>query len=144
MDREFLAAVEQLTGEKKPTSGSKKKPTGGAKDDQADYEKKQLAKARSIWRTGKPAYGSLVEAYLRTRGITCVIPATIRFLPAWKDLPPAMLMPFGIPDVDGGDLDIVASKISAVHLTYLQDDGSGKADVDPNKKVIASPPASRL
>jgi phage/plasmid primase-like uncharacterized protein len=127
----FLAAVEQLTGEPKPTGGKKAKSNG--------HDKTQIEKARSMWRMGKPAYDSPVETYLRARGITCVIPATTRFLSAYKERPPAMMMPFGIPDVDGGDLDITSSKISAIHLTYLREDGSGKADIETQKITIASP-----
>lgn len=48
---------------------------------QAEYQAKQLAKARSIWDLGKPISGTKAEAYLRSRGITAELPQALRFVP---------------------------------------------------------------
>jgi Toprim domain len=107
----------------------------------ADYAKEQRRKARWMWSKSRPAPGTIVETYLKSRGITLPVPATIRFLPPTKPgHHPTMISAYGIPDEpEPGVLAIVAEQITAVHLTMLKADGSGKADVDPNKITIASP-----
>jgi putative DNA primase/helicase len=53
---------------------------------------------------------------------------------------PAMLVPYGLPEEpEPGVLNITENAITAVQLTLLKPDGSGKADVKPNKITIASP-----
>ena len=47
---------------------------------------------------------------------------------------------FGMPnEPEPGALAIAASAVQAIHLTKLNPDGSGKADIEPNKVFIASP-----
>jgi hypothetical protein len=115
------------------------KPTG--RHDPAEYETRHRQKARWLWRVSKSARGTPVEHYLRSRGITVPLPSTVRFLPAHKpEHHPAMIVPFGIPgEPEPGVLNISETSITAVHLTLLKPDGSGKADVDPNKITLASP-----
>src|SRR5262249_5030486 len=86
----------------------------------------------------------VVETYLRSRGIQIAPPATVQFLPPRKPgQHPAMIVAFGIPDEPApGVLRITEPAITAVHLTLLKADGSGKADAphdEPNKLVVASP-----
>jgi hypothetical protein len=51
-----------------------------------------------------------------------------------------MLVPYGFPnEPEPGVLDVYESAITAVQLTLLKRDGSGKAEVKPNKMTIASP-----
>ena len=60
-------------------------------------------------------------------------------LPAPKHPFPAMIVPFGVPDEPlPGVYAMPAERIQAVHLTYLQPDGSGKAPVDPQRRVIGT------
>jgi hypothetical protein len=40
--------------------------------------------------------GSIGEVYLRNRGYDGPLPATLGFLPAWRDLPPAVICAFGM------------------------------------------------
>ena len=78
-----------------------------------------------------PATGTLVESYLRGRGITCPPPATIRFLPRqrnWSDggTYPAMIsLVQRVPgDDDRAALESGASLIDAgAHFTFLQGGG---------------------
>jgi hypothetical protein len=107
----------------------------------ARYEQQQRDKARALWRRSVPATGSIVEKYLRSRGITVPIPATIRFLPPSKpEHHPAMVTAYGLADEpEPGVLAIVAEQITAVHLTLLKLDGSDKADIESPKIAIASP-----
>jgi hypothetical protein len=71
--------------------------------------------ARSIWREAKPANGTTVETYLRTRGITVPVPPTLRFHPSLKH-PSGTYLPAMVAAVEhvrsGND-------VIAVHRTYL-------------------------
>lgn len=106
-----------------------------------DYERQQRAKAQHLYGASKVAAGTLVDGYLRTRGITAPLPATVRFLPPLKPgHHPAMLVPFGLAsEPEPGVLYITQSEINAIQLTLLRQDGTGKADTKPNKLTIGSP-----
>lgn len=97
-----------------------------------DAEAKALAeraerKALATWRESLPIAGTIAEAYLRNRGITCDLPDTLRFHPdCWH--PSARRFPAMVSLVEG--LNRVA-----IHRTYLRPNGSGKADVEPAKAM---------
>ena len=102
-----------------------------------DRRLEDVKRAREIWQTSEPAAGTLAETYLRSRGVTCAIPQTIRFRPSlhYQDAgsrlatyPPAMVA--GIQGRDG--------KLCGIHRTYLSRDGAGKADVKVAKKMLGS------
>ena len=103
-------------------------------------EDKQRGKARYFFSSSVAAAGTVVESYLRARGVG-VPSAAVRFLPPLKSSHhPAMLVPYGLPDeLEPGVLDITEDAVTAVQLTLLKPDGAGKADVKPNKITIASP-----
>ena len=105
-----------------------------------DGERIQRAKARYLFRSSVPAVGTPVESYLRRRGIAVPTPA-IRFLPPRKPAHhPAMLVPYGLPEEpEPGVFNFTENAITAVQLTLLKPDGTGKAYVKPNKITIASP-----
>jgi hypothetical protein len=88
------------------------------------------ALAASLWTKARPLSGSLAETYLRARAVTApIVGAELRFLPAvraWTDDRPAMIA--RVSDADGRGI--------AVHLTFLQRDGSGKSDLDRQRKMI--------
>jgi putative DNA primase/helicase len=73
---------------------------------------------------------TLAVTYLRSRGITIPLPPSIRFHPALKHpsghTGPAMIA--GVQDVSG--------KFVAIQRTWLKADGSGKADLEPNKMSL--------
>ena len=51
-----------------------------------------------------------------------------------------MIAAFGITtELEPGTLAIVEAAVRAVHLTKLKPDGSGKADIKPNKIVLGLP-----
>ncbi len=84
---------------------------------------KRAQQARSIWDAADPISGTVAETYLRSRGITCALPDTLRFHPeAWHG-PTARRLPALVARVDG-------SGGFAVHRTFLRPDGSDKADVE--------------
>jgi hypothetical protein len=140
----FTEAVATLAGASVSPRGETR-PATIHKPDAEVYVRHQRAKAQTLFRRTVPATGTIVEAYLKSRGIDIPLPATVRFLEPVAGHHPAMLVPFGIPDeiepeVLGIDIDAVA----AVHLTLLRPDGTGKADVKPSKLSIGSPGAMPL
>jgi hypothetical protein len=91
--------------------------------DEVEKLRRKISSARDLYRRAKPAQGTPVETYLRTRGIALPIPPALRFL---QHSPhrnggyyPAMVAP--IVNVNGQQI--------AVHKTFLRPDGSGKADL---------------
>ena len=74
--------------------------------------------------------GSLVEVYLRSRGITIPIPPSLRFHPALRH-------------PSGGRWPAMVARVSqdtdnttAIHRTFLREDGKGKASVEPQKMML--------
>jgi hypothetical protein len=96
------------------------------------------ATARWLWRNAQPITNTIGECYLRDcRGYSCPFPATLRFLPALMDYEPAIIAAFGLAtEPEPGLLAIADANIVGVHLTKLEADGSGKADVEKPKIMI--------
>jgi putative DNA primase/helicase len=92
--------------------------------------------AVGIWREARPATGTLVEVYLRSRSIIIPTPLSLRFVPQLKhktvtkpivtSFRPAMI---AIVTCGTNNAPV------AVHRTYLSPTG-GKAVVDPVKKML--------
>jgi hypothetical protein len=83
--------------------------------------------ALRLFHATRPATGTLAEIYLRSRGITCVLPAaTLRFHPACyyrpEDDAPLQTWPALISAVTD-----LAGTITGVQRTWLARDGSAKA-----------------
>ncbi len=98
--------------------------------DRADRTKR-TRQALEIWRRCVPAPGTLVETYLRARGITIPIPPSLRYLAAAKYKPTGLILPAmvaGVQDLDG--------RVVAVHRTYLSQDGTAKAGVRQPKMSL--------
>jgi hypothetical protein len=90
--------------------------------------------AVSIWQQAAPLAGSLAEHYLRARSITPV-GVNARFDPKSqygsgedKAFAPALIVPI---EEDAG--------VVAIHRTFLNEDGSGKADIDEPKRMLGFP-----
>lgn len=89
---------------------------------------KRAAQAAACWNEALPIVGSIAETYLRRRGITCQLPPTLRFHPnCWH--PSAKRLPAMVALVEGAER-------LAVHRTYLREDGTGKAAVEPQKAML--------
>ena len=96
-----------------------------------DAEKaRTVAWARDLWRRGRPAGGTLVEAYLRSRGITMAAPPSLRYAPSLKHSDTGLMLPAMLGAVQAGD-----GSIKGIHRTFLKADGSGKAGVASAKKM---------
>jgi hypothetical protein len=77
------------------------------------------ASASYMWAQSRPIIGTIAEIYLReARGIACELPPSLRFLPAHKEYPPAMIAAFGL----------TLDRVISVHLTRLKSDGSSKIE----------------
>jgi hypothetical protein len=101
----------------------------------------RLSKALWLWRSRQPIIGSIAERYLRdARGYGGSLPATLGFLPARGEHPPAMIAAFGLAhEVEPSVIAIADTAVTGVHLTRLKPDGSGKAtfeDPDDNAKIM--------
>jgi Toprim domain len=108
------------------------------------HKRQRAALALRLWQQAQPADFTIVQTYLRSRGIQCAMP-TIRFLPARDGYLPAMITAFGFAqEPEPGVLEIEDSAVRAVHLTKLKPDGSGKADVANPKIMIGSAPGVPL
>lgn len=94
-----------------------------------NYLGKREAQANSCWDAALPITGSPAEHYLRSRGITCDLPPTLRFQPKCWHGPSAQRHPAMISMVEGG-----AS--AAVHRTFLRSDGRDKATLTPAKMML--------
>jgi hypothetical protein len=89
--------------------------------------------ALRIWQESVRAEGTIVEIYLRSRGICGEIPPTLRFHPSLfhtsKTYHPAMV----------GAIAVWPSKtVAGVHRTYLTANGMDKATLLPNKMMLGS------
>jgi len=136
----FGEAVQILTGmSAQPTSPTRPTPPA-PKGDEDDHERHQREKARWLWSQRRPITGTIAETYLReARGYSGPLPPTLAFLPARNGKPPVMISAFAYPnEIEPGTLGEPAN-VEAVHLTALKPDGSDKADITPNKIMIASP-----
>ncbi len=74
--------------------------------------------------------GSPVEAYLRSRGIRIPPPAALRFNRLKH--PSGTRWPAMVALVTQGDTGLPL----AIHRTFLDQDGSGKAPVSPEKMML--------
>jgi hypothetical protein len=92
---------------------------------------KRTEAALRIWRATVPADGTMVETYLRSRGIVMSVPARLRFHAAIKH-PQGQLWSAMVALVTRGEDD----KPLAIHRTFLAGDGGGKAPVNPQKMML--------
>ena len=92
--------------------------------------------ARRLFAMSRPITGTIVETYLRTRGITALHgTGSLRFHPRCYYRPdehsptetwPAMIA--SVTDLDG--------RITGVHRTWLSPEGSGKAPIDTPRRAM--------
>jgi hypothetical protein len=87
--------------------------------------------ALAIWRGSQSAEGTLVETYLRSRGLTIPIASSIRFHARLKHPSGAVWPAMVVLVTHGAD-----GKPIGIHRTFLARDGSAKAPVDPAKMML--------
>jgi putative DNA primase/helicase len=99
----------------------------------SDYDAdaaRRLAMARRIWNATHEARGTPVASYLAGRGITVDPPPSLRWAPRCRH-PSGIYLPAMLARVDSLDGELIG-----VHRTFLQPDGSGKADIEPRKASL--------
>jgi hypothetical protein len=103
--------------------------------------KQQRDKAGWLWSRRRCIEGTPAERYLRdVRCYSRAIPKTLAFLPPSKPAHyPALIAPYSLVDEPEPGVLGVAHNVSAVHLTLLHRDGTGKADIAPNKLTVGQP-----
>ena len=108
-------------------------------------------RARELWIQAAAAKGTLVDTYLRSRGILTLIPPTLRYLSRARHSPSNQVLPAMIAAVTVWP----ERRPCAVHRTFLASDGNGKTHlarhqhcarqrriVQKLRRVITGPPAS--
>jgi hypothetical protein len=102
----------------------------------------RISKARYLWSLRRPFDGRYLQV---ARGLTGPFPATLGYLPARGEYPPAMIAAFGIAtEPEPGVLAIAGDDVRAVHLTKLNADATQKSGRVPNKIMIGSPKGSPI
>ena len=104
---------------------------GSEKSSQTPGDGYKSQAALILWQSTKPAEGSLVETYLATRGLHLPPTAAIRFHASIKHHT-GSVWPAMIGLVTRG---VDASPL-AIHRTFLAQDGTAKAPVDPPKMML--------
>jgi hypothetical protein len=108
-----------------------------------EYERRQHEKASWLWSRRQSIGGTIAEKYLRdVRAYSAALPLppTLAFLPPTKpEYHPALIAAFSaLEEFQAGEL-APPRNVNSVQLVLLKSDGSGKADVQPNKLIIGSP-----
>ncbi len=125
---DFKAALEFLHKDAAPTSPAKSQPL--PQHDSNDLARRIKA-AVDIWYSTSPAAGTPVETYLRGRGITAPIPASIRYAPNLRHAPTGMLLPTMVAAIQDPDCRIVG-----IHRTFLRADGKVKVPFTKPKMML--------
>ena len=125
---DILAAAGLRSGDYAPPDPA----TLAQRDREAKAEAQLKAEqAKRLWAEAMPIAGTIAEAYLRGRGITCDLPPTLRFHGQCWHGATAKRYPAMVAAVQG-------TGAAAVHRTYLRRDGSGKADIEPAKAMLGA------
>ncbi|MCA6264177.1 toprim domain-containing protein [Phenylobacterium sp.] len=108
--------------------------------EEADRRERERKRAfcSALWRETVPAAGSMVQAYLESRGLRGPIPQAVRFHPRAQ-----LAYPWNL---EAGDLRTWPVMVALVqqasgvpcglHLTALRPDGSGKADLRAPRRML--------
>jgi hypothetical protein len=97
-----------------------------AKDDD-----ERAARAKGFWDQGLSLAGTPGEVYLKTRGISCVLPSCLRFVPHFYHKESKRQWPCVLAAIECWPDEA----LWGVHAIYLNSTGTGKAPVDNVKKT---------
>lgn len=97
----------------------------------AEDQDRRQEHAIEIWRTSRPAEGSTVEVYLKSRGIVMPPPPSLRYHPRLKHGLTGLYFEAMVAAVQAPDRRIVA-----IHRTFLLPGGRGKAQVTAPKMAL--------
>lgn len=116
----FIDAVKALDADRIIT---KSEPIAQAERVASEIEKRNATRASQMWAQSVPAPGTLVETYLRGRGIIGKISAELHFLPRCWHKPTEQWFPVMLSRLSDNH------GFTSVQRTYLAADGRGKAPV---------------
>jgi hypothetical protein len=115
-----------------PSGSPPAKPAAKPPEKPERSNAERTAYALEVWRSSRPAAGTLVETYLQSRGIHLPPPLSLRFHPDLKHTPSGKRWPAMVALVqrasDGEPL--------AIHRTWLRRDGAGKAPIEKPKMML--------
>lgn len=110
-----------------------------ARDRESDRQNAETVEwiRNELWEWCYPPKGTLVETYLKNRGIS-IVPDILSFLPSYgRDKLPAMLAPFGIAaEPELGTYEIWRRCVVGAHITLLTQDGQKARDREGRTKII--------
>ena len=98
---------------------------------QERLDEDRTAYALKIWDEAGPAQGTMVETYLKSRGLTLPLPPTLRFHQGLKHRS-GSYWPCMVALVSNGETDRPLS----IHRTFLSADGRAKAPVEQQKMML--------
>jgi hypothetical protein len=120
-------------------------------DDDAAYVAIRLDLARWLWRRRLPLGRTLAARYLvEARGLTGPFSATLGFLGAYRDHPPALIAAYGLPiEPEPGVLELPIEAVQGVQLISLTPDARklGKAKTIgrcPGVPIVLAPMGDNL
>lgn len=85
--------------------------------------------AMRTWHEAVPIRGTIAEAYLKSRGISCEMPTSLRYHAACWHGPTKKFYPAMVGLVEG-------CESTSIHRTFLRPDGSGQAPIKPSKLIL--------
>src|SRR5260370_821519 len=106
-------------------------PSSITKNELDRDDSKRMQAALRMWRATVRPNGTLVETYLRFRGIVMPVPVTLRFHPGIKH-PCGEFWPAMVALVTRG----AGGAPLAIHRTFLRRNGHDKAPVEPQKMML--------
>jgi putative DNA primase/helicase len=103
-----------------------------------DDEDDKASKATWLWSQRKPiTEGTPPWLYLRKRGYTGPIPATLAYLPPRGSYPAAMIAAFGVAaEIDEPGIISAPQQVIGVHLTRLTAEGDKAQNADGKAKIM--------
>jgi hypothetical protein len=84
-----------------------------------------------LWNESRPAQGTVIETYLKSRGLSGKTPPSIRFLPQALHTPTQARWPVMLTAVKTSE-----GALCGIHRTFLDPQGRGKAPITPNKMSL--------
>lgn len=100
----------------------------------ASFSKDRTGFVRKLWGEAKPCAGSIVETYLASRGLKLPPGKGLRFERKALHSKEENLW---LPAMRAAVRD-AAGDLIALHTTYLREDGSGTAAIEPKRRTLAS------
>jgi hypothetical protein len=138
--RDFVAAIEALTGAALPSAEQARAAAAQRYKRARSVQAEQIHTARWLWEQRRAPQGTIVERYLAARGFTGQIPATVGYLPPRGGYPPAMIAAYAPPiELDDSLCSPRYDDVAAVHITRLKADGSDRLRDADAKRTVGAP-----